>query len=237
MRDASESAEGSNRLSSDTVVVLAGGGSVERDVSSLVPSGSFVVAADSGLHLALAHDIGVDLVIGDLDSVSADSIRVAEGAGVRIERHPVAKDETDLELALDRAIERRPGRIVVIGGHGGRSDHFIANAFLLTSNRYRSARVEAHWGRARVHVVRDAVDLDGEVDELLTLLPVHGAAHGVTTTGLVYPLRGETLNSGTTRGVSNRFAEPRASVRLEAGVILAIAPGEHVESDQPGGNE
>ena len=46
----------------------------------------------------------------------------------------------------------------------------------------------------------------GEPGELVSLLAVNGPAEGVTTEGLAYPLRGETLEPGSTRGVSNVFA-------------------------------
>ena len=61
--------------------------------------------------------------------------------------------------------------------------------------------------------------------ELVSLLPVHGAAERVTTEGLAYPLRAETLEAGTTRGVSNVFATETARVSLDRGVLLAIRPG------------
>ena len=228
MRDASEGPALSNThgRAVPTVVVFTGGDSADHDVVALVPDGAFVIAADSGLHTALDHHIDVDLAVGDFDSVSPDALDTAAASGTRLERHPTAKSETDLELALDRAVERSPDDIVVIGGHGGRLDHFLANASLLASDRYRSARVKAHWDRARVYVVRDVAELHGQVGELLTLLPAHGPAHGVTTNGLLYALHDATLDSGTTRGVSNQFLEPLAGVRLDRGVLLAIASGE-----------
>jgi thiamine pyrophosphokinase len=62
--------------------------------------------------------------------------------------------------------------------------------------------------------------------ELVTLLALHGPAEGVTTTGLTYPLRGETLAAGSSRGVSNVFATGTARVSVERGVLLAIVPGD-----------
>jgi len=47
---------------------------------------------------------------------------------------------------------------------------------------------------------------------------------GVRTTGLRWALEGETLEAGSSRGVSNVFAAPEATVSLESGVILAIRP-------------
>ena len=61
------------------------------------------------------------------------ALATADGHGHPVERHPAAKDATDLELALDAAISRRPGRIHVLGGHGGRLDHLLANALVLAA--------------------------------------------------------------------------------------------------------
>ena len=60
---------------------------------------------------------------------------------------------------------------------------------------------------------------------LCTLLAVNGPATGVTTEGLEYPLRDETLEPGSSRGVSNVFASETAHVTVEDGVLLAILPG------------
>ena len=59
----------------------------------------------------------------------------------------------------------------------------------------------------------------------MSLLPAHGPARGVRTTGLLYPLAEEDLDEGSTRGVSNEFAQPVATVTLAAGVLLAVQPG------------
>jgi thiamine pyrophosphokinase len=217
--------ERSTGSSTSTVVVFTGGDPVRRELDALVPKDAYVIAADSGLHAALALGRHADLVIGDLDSASSDALAAASAAGSQVERHPVAKDHTDLELALDRAAERAPARVIVLGGYGGRLDHFLANALVLASERYRNLEVEAHLGVGRVHVVRDRLEMHGEPGELVTLLPAHGPARGVTTGGLRFPLVGETLWPGSTRGVSNHFIGHEASVRIEEGALLAVLPG------------
>jgi thiamine pyrophosphokinase len=227
MNDANES-HGDNRPSpsraSSTVVVFTGGDPMRRDVAQLLPDDAFVIAADSGLHTALALDRSVDLVIGDFDSVTPEALAAATVDGATIERHPIAKDQTDLELALDRALEMAPARILMVGGHGGRLDHFLANALVLSSERYAGATIEAYMGDGHISVVRDMVELRGHRGDPLTLMPAHGPVHGVITAGLLYPLHGETLHAGSTRGVSNEFLANHASVRVEDGVLLAVAP-------------
>jgi thiamine pyrophosphokinase len=183
-----------------------------------------VVAADSGLEHARALGIAVDLVVGDLDSVDPAVLDAAIADGVEVEQHPVAKDATDLELALDAALARGATRVLVLGAHGGRLDHFLANVLLLTSRRFASAQVEARLDGAHVSVVRERVELVAHAGALCSLLPVGGPAVGVRTDGLRYPLDHETLEPGTTRGVSNELLTDTATVSLDSGVLVAVLP-------------
>jgi thiamine pyrophosphokinase len=204
------------------VIIFNGGDPLPATVVDELEVGAFTIAADSGIEHALVLGWPIDLAVGDFDSVSAGALAAAEASGARVERHPTAKDQTDLELALDAAVARRPGQIVVVGGHGGRVDHFLAASLVLTRDAYAASRVRAVVGSSRLHVVRDHVELRGRPGDLLTLLPVAGAATGVTTAGLRYPLADEPLEPGSTRGVSNELAAAEASVSLTDGVLLAV---------------
>lgn len=206
------------------VVVVAGGGPLSTDAVAGLPDDAYVIAADSGLDHARGVGLEVDLVVGDMDSVSPEALAAARADGTAIEHHPAAKDQTDLELALDRAVARRPDRVVVIGGSGGRLDHLLAEVLVLASEPYAAVPIEARLGDALVTVVRSAVTLRGVPESLLTLVPVGGPARGVTTAGLLYPLVDEDLAAGSTRGVSNELVDPVAEVRVREGVLLAIQP-------------
>jgi thiamine pyrophosphokinase len=93
---------------------------------------------------------------------------------------------------------------------------------LLGSSRYAAVQLDAFVGAARVHVIRERRQINGEPGELVSLLALHGPAQGVRTDGLVYALDGETLDPGSSRGVSNVFVTDMARVTLERGVLLAI---------------
>jgi thiamine pyrophosphokinase len=211
----------------EVAVVVGGGGPPEVDAGALgVPlDRALVVAADSGLDGARRLGLVPDVVVGDMDSVDPASLAAAERAGVPVERHPVAKDATDLDLAIDAALARGARRIVAVTGAGDRFDHALAVALSLAAPRLAGVAVEAWIGRARLWVVRDEVVLPGEPGALVSLLPVHGPARGVTTQGLRYPLAGEDLEPGTTRGVSNEMTAAAARVRVRTGVLLAVLPG------------
>jgi thiamine pyrophosphokinase len=217
-------------VSGEVVVVVSGGERPAQRGALAVPLGATVVAADKGLEHALALGLEVAVAVGDFDSASPEALAVAEAAGVRVERHAAEKDATDLELALDVASSMSPDRILVLAGDGGRLDHLVSSLLLLASDRYAHSQIDAFMGDARVHVLRGERELDGDPGELVTLLAVTGPAEGVATQGLVYPLRGETLEPGSSRGVSNVFAAMRARVTIERGVLLAVRPGR-----EPGG--
>jgi thiamine pyrophosphokinase len=136
----------------------------------------------------------------------------------------VDKDATDLELALTAALRFKPERILVLGSAGGRLDHLFGSLLILAVEAYAGVQVDAQIGAAAVHVVRGDRTLPGEPGELISLFAVHGPVSGVVTEGLVYPLRAETLEPGSSRGLSNVFAASEARISLECGVLLAVRP-------------
>jgi thiamine pyrophosphokinase len=204
----------------DTVVVVAGGSPPSSRAVEAIPDGAPVVAADGGADHALALGLDVDLAIGDFDSATPEALAVAG----RTERHPVDKDATDLELALRAALTWQPRRILVVGGIEGRLDHLLGELLVLGADELAGIEVDAVLGDARVYVIRDERVLSGTEGELISLFALNGPAMGIVTEGLAYPLRGETLVAGSSRGLSNVFTAPEARISLASGVVLALKP-------------
>jgi thiamine pyrophosphokinase len=203
----------------DVVVVASGDGP-----ALALPPAARVVAADGGLDRAQALGLAVDVVVGDLDSVTPGGLAAAEAQGAKIVRHPQAKDATDLELALDEAVSLDARRVLLVASAEGRLDHLLASLLLLGSTRYAPLELDALVGEALLHVVRSERTMRGAPGELVSLLPLGGPAHGVVTEGLEYPLHGETLEPGSTRGISNVFLAETASVGLADGTLVVIRP-------------
>lgn len=203
-----------------TILVLTGGD--PANPRRPLPEADLVIAADSGLEQAGRLGLTVDLLVGDLDSVSEAALAAAGEAGMRIERHPVDKDATDLELALAAARREGAGLVVVVGGAGGRIDHLLANALLLASPAWADLEIEWLIGDARIVAVHSEAWFSGQPGDLLTILPIGGPASGVNSEGLQFKLADDILPAGSTRGISNVLTEERAVVRLSSGVLLAI---------------
>lgn len=207
-----------------TALIIAGGARPDPLVVNALPVIDFCVAADGGADHARACGIDVNALVGDLDSISDEELEALRAAGTEIEQYPAAKDNTDLELALLRAMGEAPDRMIVIGIGGGRLDHELANMAALAADTYRDVPIEGLVGSSRLSVIRGSRTLHGVLGETVSLLPMHGTASGVITEGLQYPLNDEALEPGSARGVSNRFIAPEATVTVGAGVLLAIQP-------------
>lgn len=204
----------------DTILVFAGGDSLEQDLAQELPVADLVMAADSGYDAALSLGYAVDVLVGDLDSITTRPIP----GHVVVERHPVDKDQTDLDLALELAMRDEPSRVVVVGGAGGRLDHELATASLICDERW--SEVEMDWvsSRGRAHVIRRRRIVHGDVGATVTLLAVGGAVTGLTTRGLRWELEQATFQPGSTWGVSNVMQTPIADIKVGSGCLLVVFP-------------
>ncbi len=182
--------------------------------------GALVIAADGGTRHALALGRRVDVIVGDLDSLPGAP------AGAEVVQTPAEKDETDLELALRLAVDRGATWIRVIGALGGRLDQALGNVMLLALPTLRDLDVRLVSGEQTAWLVTSYTAVKGQAGDTLSLLPLGGDAEGVRTSGLKYPLNGETLFFGPARGMSNVLTEPRAEVWVRRGLLLAVyTPG------------
>src|SRR4051794_650516 len=80
-----------------------------------VRAGDDLIAADGGTYHAIAMGLRPRVIVGDLDSVTPELVKELSDQGVELEKYPVAKDKTDLELALERAIHDGAQEIILLG--------------------------------------------------------------------------------------------------------------------------
>lgn len=204
-------------------VVIFAGGTLRpgRAVEEALATADLVIAADSGAATALRFDYTPAIIVGDLDSLTLSQQEISD-LGSQVIRATVEKDETDTELAVLTAIEHRADHITILGGLGGaRFDHTMANILLLAGWEVPLRIVD---GPSTCWLLRGpgSTNIEGQAGDLLSLLPLTGDAVGIRTTGLYYPLAGETLHFGRPRGVSNTLVGEHARVSLEQGMLLVI---------------
>jgi len=209
-----------------TAVLLIGGDIPERDALHGIDEADLVVAVDSGVRIARQHGLAVHVLVGDLDSATEGDRAWAQAEGAEVIEFPADKDATDLELAIEHSIAAGAERIVAVGVEGGRLDHELANWLTLCRPHPALTEVRASSGIATIlhgdH--HHTVDLRGEPGNLVSLLALSGDAGGVVTTGLKWPLKGATIEVGSSLGVSNEMVDESASVSVATGTLLVIRP-------------
>ena len=193
-----------------------------ENARALVKADDYVICADGGTHHALALGITPHLVIGDMDSVTKDEAQRLKKADVPIELYPRNKNETDLELALNHALEQKPASMLIIAALGNRLDQTLGNISLLSDLRLATLDCRLDDGVEEVFFCRDSSRVEGRHGDIVSLIPWNGAVKGIRTNGLRWPLNNETLYPDKTRGISNEMLEAVAEVRIEVGLLLII---------------
>lgn len=208
-------------MDKDFILVFANG-IVEdaRWVEPYLAKATAVIAADGGVRHLLALGHLPDVLIGDLDSLPEGVEEVMGAWETVIIRYPPDKNETDLELAMLYAAEKYPRHnILVAGGFGGRLDHTLANILLLAHPALLTRAVFFLDGVESVRLLVGEGTINGQPGDIVSLLPLGGAAHIEETSGLRWPLHDEILSLGPARGVSNEMTAAQATVRLRNGLL------------------
>ncbi len=199
---------------------------------------AYVIAADSGLSSAEAMAVRPDLIVGDFDSYTGT---LPEGDDApEILRVPAEKDVTDTVLACQIALERGFRHLIILGGTGGRADHYLSNILWLCSLKKQGAEVLLSDGRNEFRVLRDERAViprvpgvtkpgggDGWYFSLFALGIAGGERCTVTASGCRYPLPAPVeLNwDNPSYAVSNEVTAERAEITVTGTVLLIRSRG------------
>lgn len=193
-----------------------------KKARALLRSDDYIMCADGGTQHALALNLKPNLVIGDMDSVRKGHWQKLKTAGISMELFPRDKNETDLELAINRAIEMKPEKIVIVAALGGRLDQTLGNIALLTTSQLSAIDIRLDDGVEEIFLCRDQVQVHGGSGDLVSLIPWQGDVTGVVTKDLKWPLQDETLYPDRTRGISNEMTGDTATISIRSGLLLIL---------------
>lgn len=191
-------------------------------VRTILREGDYIICADGGTSHASSLGLKPDLVIGDMDSTESVLMRKLQADGVSIELFPRDKNETDLELAIQRACELKPKKIIIVAALGGRMDQSLANIALLSDVRLATFDVRLDDGVEEIFFSRNQVRVQGRSGDIVSLIPWSGEVHQIQTQGLRWHLNNETLYPEKTRGISNEMTDDTATIKIGSGLLLIV---------------
>lgn len=208
------------------IIIFANGSLTDpvKVLGRLIPD-DLIIAVDGGALHALTCGVMPAIIFGDFDSLPPDLLTRFQNTGVRLERFPVRKDETDLELALAFAVQRFPQTpIWVLTALGGRWDMTLANILLLAHPPWQHTSITLFDETCQITMLHGGrvATLSGQPGDTVSLIPIGQDAEGVTTSGLEYPLKAENLQFSATRGISNVLTQPQATITLRRGLLCIV---------------
>ena len=203
-------------------LVFAGGESVAVARIRQIADFDLVIAADSGADLATAAGVDIDLLVGDMDSISPESLNALTDSDTFIEAHTAKKDATDLELALRAATARQATRVTVIGGGGARLDHLLGNVAVITSREFASLGIRWITDGAVAYPVHDDRSITTTPGTTVSVLAIGGDATGVSLDGLEWPLHRATLSASSSLGISNVTTHGEFRAQVGEGSLLVV---------------
>ena len=187
----------------------------------LAKNANIVIAADGGAHTAIELGRVPDIVIGDLDSLSAE---------LRSELPEVRHDEnqmtTDADKLLALAWSLGHAKISLIGVEGDLPDHVLAT---LHSVGRSPVEVDLIFRRGTGWILSGMSEriLASHVGQRISLLPL-GTCEGVTLKGVRWPLEEETLSAEGWSSISNEAVEPEVLARVESGTAFLFVEDERL---------
>ena len=206
------------------VWVVAGGSCSAEQLAREGCGDEYIICADSGAEVVMAAGLTPRMLVGDFDSLDPRMLARLRMTGVTVLEFPVKKDASDVELALEQAILLRPEQLILWGGWGSRWDHSLVNVHLLAG----LAKAHSKMGIKMVDThnvlrfVSKRYDWKGPVGSPVSLLPYSRWVEGVTSRGLYYPLKDQTLKRESSLGISNRTCEECSGIEVREGLLMLM---------------
>ena len=177
-----------------------------------------ILCADGGANTASAYGYAPDYIVGDLDSVG-HQIKAALAADRVILVDPEGHVGTDGQKVLNHAVALGVTQAVLLGFTGRRTDHLLGNLSLLKTFADRLAlRIVDDY--CDIRLIDRRIRFRAAIGQKISLCPLDGAVEGITTEGLKWSLRSESLIPGVRDGISNEVVANPVEIRVGRGDLL-----------------
>lgn len=204
-------------------IFIFAGGTLNTWALAQIRHDDVLVGADRGALFLIEHGYKPEIAIGDFDSVTSEQLdRIRKESKQLHTVDAVMKDWTDMEMALEWALEQRPASIAIVGGIGTRLDHSLANVHLLkkaVEHGTACVMIDEH---NEVRLIDRHVRITKQHYTYCSLIPMTMEVTGVTLEGFQYPLHNARLNIGETLGLSNVIIGEHGDISIDSGLLLVV---------------
>lgn len=183
-------------------------------------SADLIVAVDSGAEVLRRLDIAPHLLIGDMDSISPETLSWCYSMGAEIKRFPPEKDETDTELAINELIKRGIKNALLLTATGERPDHFYAILMLLYAFS-KKLELKIVTEELEVGIVHDEEkSFEASTKETWSIFPIGNRVPVVTLKGFKYSITEKEMPFDKPCGVSNVSISSSVCIKANRGAVI-----------------
>lgn len=180
-----------------------------------------VIGVDSSAVALLNSGYKDFIAVGDFDSCSSDEFELIK-SNCTVVKHPQQKDYSDLELAIDYALEHFDGEDITIHNiyAGNRLDHLFANLLLLKKGLDKGVTIYQTDKKNCAYVLKPNKYGLATLKKYVSFFALENVSD-LTLDNFKYPLSNYALNVGDPLCVSNELL-PGAILTFSDGLILVI---------------
>ena len=195
------------------------GGNSTSNVLSIESNFEEIIAVDSGVEHLLKLSLDPTTLIGDLDSISENSLDKVKKNGVDIIAFNSNKDQTDFELALNYLEEAEKSKVYIIGGESGEIDHLIS-IFLLIPSKSFFENIIWLYGDKKI-IFRQKLELNIKKLTNFSIIPLTDLTN-LSIDGAEWNLDNKNIQFGETLTLRNITNEEQLNIRCDKGVFALI---------------
>ena len=204
-------------------LIIAAGDKPRGKAKELVQgTWDLIICADGGAKHALELAVIPDLIVGDFDSLPLEILETYQKKGINCLRVCKEKDFTDMELAIEQALERGAKSITIAGADGGEFEHELANYFLLAKFMQADCEMRIITSEHEATIFCQKKIINGQIGDKFSLFALSPQVDGLTIRGSKYAAENLCLTFGSSRAVRNEFLETKVDIMIRAGVLLCI---------------
>ncbi len=206
--------------STDKAIILANGKSPRKSVINFLKSKGFnkLICADGGANSAKKLGIIPDLIIGDLDSITNDTISLFKSKSkiIKIAR----QNDTDVEKCLKYCISKNIKNIALVGVTGDRLDHTFCNLGILLKY-FEKLELFIIAENSMLNVYTGNTELKAVKNETISLYGFDKKTK-IKSIGLKYSLNNISLPFGEKESTSNVAVLENIKLKIKGGKIFVI---------------
>lgn len=205
------------------IVIVCGGKAPSRELLlEEIQSAEFIICADAGANYLYEYKITPQLLVGDFDSIRPEVLDHYKNFAENVITYPVEKDDTDSELALEKAFELGAEVVTFLGCTGSRIDHVLGNIGLLKRCLNSGVRGFIKDNNNCIFLINESTNLIGENGTTFSLQAYGGMVKNLTIRGAKYHLNNYDLQVGDPITISNVFLKEPVNITFDEGVVLVF---------------